>query len=48
MRIASRQQRELDYVFNLAANTGGIDYITAVGVDVMYDNSSTCVYPTYR
>jgi len=28
----------MDYVFNLAANMGGIGYITAVGADVMYDN----------
>ena len=28
----------IDYVFNLAANMGGIGYITAVGADVMYDN----------
>jgi len=28
----------MDYVFNLAANMGGIGYITEVGADVMYDN----------
>ena len=29
---------DVDYVFNLAANMGGIGFITAVGADVMYDN----------
>lgn len=29
---------EMDYVFNLAANMGGIGYITRVGADVMHDN----------
>lgn len=28
----------IDYVFNLAANMGGIGYITAIGADIMYDN----------
>ena len=28
----------MDYVYNLAANMGGIGYITAVGADVMRDN----------
>jgi len=28
----------IDYVFNLAANMGGIGFITEVGADVMYDN----------
>jgi len=28
----------IDYVFNLAANMGGIGFITAIGADVMYDN----------
>ena len=28
----------MDYVFNLAANMGGIGFITATGADVMYDN----------
>lgn len=28
----------MDYVFNLAANMGGIGFITEVGADVMYDN----------
>lgn len=28
----------IDYVFNFAANMGGIGFITAVGADVMYDN----------
>jgi len=30
--------RNIDYVFNLAANMGGIGFITSVGADVMYDN----------
>ncbi|NHI94803.1 MAG: NAD-dependent epimerase/dehydratase family protein [Candidatus Lokiarchaeota archaeon] len=28
----------IDYVFNLAANMGGIGFITEIGADVMYDN----------
>lgn len=28
----------MDYVFNLAANMGGIGFITEVGADIMYDN----------
>lgn len=28
----------IDYVYNLAANMGGIGFITQVGADVMYDN----------
>ncbi|MFC1658756.1 NAD-dependent epimerase/dehydratase family protein [Candidatus Omnitrophota bacterium] len=28
----------IDYVFNLAANMGGIGFITEVGADVMFDN----------
>ena len=28
-----------DYVFNFAANMGGIGYISSVGADVVYDNS---------
>jgi len=34
-----RVTQAADYVFNLAANMGGIGFITAVGADVMYDNS---------
>jgi GDP-D-mannose 3',5'-epimerase len=30
--------RDVDYVFQLAANMGGIGYITAVGADIMRDN----------
>jgi len=30
--------RGVDYVFNLAANMGGIGFITETGADVMYDN----------
>ena len=29
---------DIDYVFNFAANMGGIGFITAVGAEVMYDN----------
>jgi nucleoside-diphosphate-sugar epimerase len=29
---------DIDYIFNFAANMGGIGFITAVGADVMYDN----------
>ncbi|MFX0132360.1 MAG: NAD-dependent epimerase/dehydratase family protein [Candidatus Hodarchaeota archaeon] len=29
---------DIDYVFNLAANMGGIGFITTVGAEVMYDN----------
>ncbi len=28
----------IDYVYNLAANMGGIGFITQVGADIMYDN----------
>ncbi|MBM3255670.1 MAG: NAD-dependent epimerase/dehydratase family protein, partial [Candidatus Omnitrophica bacterium] len=28
----------VDYVFNLAANMGGIGFITDIGADIMYDN----------
>ncbi len=30
--------QDIEYVFNLAANMGGIGFITKVGADVMYDN----------
>lgn len=30
--------KDIDYVFNLAANMGGIGFITSVGAEVMYDN----------
>lgn len=33
-----RITKDIDYVYNLAANMGGIGFITAVGADVMYDN----------
>lgn len=29
----------MNYVFNLAANMGGISFITQVGADIMYDNA---------
>ena len=31
--------KDIDYVFNLAANMGGIGFITQVGAEVMYDNA---------
>jgi len=34
----------IDYVFNLAANMGGIGFITEVGADVMYDNTLINLY----
>jgi len=30
--------KDIDYVYNLAANMGGIGFITTVGAEVMYDN----------
>jgi len=33
-----RATKDIDWVFNLAANMGGIGFITQVGADVMYDN----------
>jgi len=30
--------KDIDYVYNLAANMGGIGFITEVGAEVMYDN----------
>ncbi len=30
--------KNIDYVYNLAANMGGIGFITVVGAEVMYDN----------
>ena len=30
--------KDMDYVYNLAANMGGIGFITAVGAEVMHDN----------
>lgn len=38
--------RDVDYVFNLAANMGGIGFITAIGADVMYDNVLINAYMT--
>jgi GDP-D-mannose 3',5'-epimerase len=31
--------KDVDYVFNFAANMGGIGFITETGADVMYDNA---------
>lgn len=36
----------IDYVFNLAANMGGIGFITKVGAEVMYDNVLINTYIT--
>ena len=33
-----RSTEDIEYVYTLAANMGGIGFITAVGADVMYDN----------
>jgi len=33
-----RSTKDMDFVYTLAANMGGIGFITAVGADVMYDN----------
>ncbi len=33
-----RTTKDIDYVYNLAANMGGIGFITAIGAEVMYDN----------
>lgn len=33
-----RATKDIDFVFNLAANMGGIGFITRVGADVMHDN----------
>ena len=30
--------KDIDYVFNLAANMGGIGFITEIGADIVYDN----------
>jgi len=38
--------QNIDYVFNLAANMGGIGFITLVGADVMYDNVLINTYIT--
>lgn len=31
--------KDVDYVYNLAANMGGIGYISTVGAEIMYDNT---------
>jgi len=36
--------QDVDYVFNLAANMGGIGFIAEIGADVMYDNSLINLY----
>jgi nucleoside-diphosphate-sugar epimerase len=37
-KVAFKVTRNQDYVFHLAANMGGIGYITKVGADIMRDN----------
>ena len=36
---ASKMTKDVDWVFNLAANMGGIGFITEVGADIMRDNA---------
>jgi nucleoside-diphosphate-sugar epimerase len=36
--------KNIDYVYNLAANMGGIGYITAVGAEIMHDNTLINLY----
>lgn len=36
--------QDVDYVFNFAANMGGIEFITEIGADVMYDNTLINLY----
>jgi nucleoside-diphosphate-sugar epimerase len=36
---ASQMTKDVDWVFNLAANMGGIGFITEVGADIMRDNA---------
>jgi len=38
LRNALKITKDIDWVFNLAANMGGIGYITRVGADIMRDN----------
>ena len=38
MENCLKATKDVDYVYTLAANMGGIGFITAVGADVMYDN----------
>jgi nucleoside-diphosphate-sugar epimerase len=39
-----KASKGIDYVFNLAANMGGIGFISAVGADIMYDNARINTY----
>jgi nucleoside-diphosphate-sugar epimerase len=39
LQACNRVTKGIDEVFNLAANMGGIGYITAIGADVMRDNA---------
>ena len=38
MENCLKTTKDIDQVYNLAANMGGIGFITAVGAEVMYDN----------
>lgn len=38
MKKCLKVTKDIDYVYTLAANMGGIGFITAVGADVMHDN----------
>jgi nucleoside-diphosphate-sugar epimerase len=38
-KSASQATKDVDWVFNLAANMGGIGFITEVGADIMRDNA---------
>jgi nucleoside-diphosphate-sugar epimerase len=42
--IAFKITRDQDYVFHLAANMGGIGYITKVGADIIHDNLLMNIY----
>jgi len=42
--ICFKATKSQDYVFHLAANMGGIGYITKVGADIMHDNLLMNIY----
>jgi nucleoside-diphosphate-sugar epimerase len=42
--VAFKITRDQDYVFHLAANMGGIGYITKVGADIIHDNLLMNIY----
>jgi nucleoside-diphosphate-sugar epimerase len=39
LESAFQMTKDVDWVFNLAANMGGIGFITEVGADIMHDNA---------